>query len=145
MLSNGGGTRRIPGLAAAVIGLAAAVSWGLTGLIVRLYVDTPLGEAGCEPDVLPFLADRERQLIIGHDDLGYPVGLVEYPHLGDTCGRQGMPDELGRVLRVVDDVDLLAMQLGHDVPHPAAHRADARALRVDARLPGNNRDLGPVT
>src|SRR5262249_26177193 len=43
------------------------------------------------------------------------------------------------------DVDLLPVQLGHDVADPAAHRADAGALRVDAWLPRDHRDLRPVT
>ena len=47
--------------------------------------------------------------------------------------------------RVVDDVDLLAVQLGHHVPDPAAHRADARALGVHARLVRDHGDLAPVT
>jgi hypothetical protein len=53
-------------------------------------------------------------------------------------------DEPGRVVGVVDDVDLLAVQLGGDGPHPRADRADAGALRVQARHGRPDGDLGAV-
>src|SRR5215470_2968973 len=55
-----------------------------------------------------------------------------------------MPDELGRVVRVIDNVDLLAVQFCHYVPNPAPHRADAGALRVDSWLPCDDSDLRTV-
>ena len=55
--------------------------------------------------------------------------------IDDLCGdrvrgRQRVADVRGRVLGPVDDVDLLAVQFGHDVAHPLAHRTDAGALGV---------------
>src|SRR5205807_2633681 len=41
-------------------------------------------------------------------------------------------------------VDLLAVQLCHHVADPAAHRADAGALRVHAPLVRPDRDLGAM-
>src|SRR5690606_13732648 len=71
---------------------------------------------------------------VGVDDL----------YRGNPRGRQRIPDELGGILGPVDDVDLLAVQLGHHVADPAAERADARALGVHARLARADRDLGAV-
>src|SRR5215471_20324084 len=114
-------------------------------LVVRLDVDPPGRQPRGQPDILPFLADRQGQLVVGHDHLGDPVGLVEYPHLRNPRRGERMADELGWVFRIVDDVDLLAVQFGHHVAYPAAHRADARALGVDARLARDYCDLGTVT
>src|SRR6266567_4702120 len=116
----------------------------LACLIVRLDIDAPVGQPGRQPDVLAFFADGQRELVVGHDHLGDPGCRVKYPHLRDPGGRQRMADELGRVFGVVDDVDLLAMQLGHHVAYPAAHRADAGAFGVDPWLPGDHGDLRAV-
>jgi len=62
----------------------------------------------------------------------------------DPGGRQGVRYEAGRVIGIVDDVNLLAVQFVHHVPHPATHGADAGALGVDALLVGADRDLGAV-
>ena len=72
------------------------------------------------------------------------VARVEHGDRHHLRRREGVADERRRILRPVDDVDLLAVQLAHDAAHPGAHRADAGALRVD---PGHRRpdgDLGAV-
>ena len=54
---------------------------------------------------------------------------------------QRVGDELRRVGRPFDDVDLLAAQLGHHAIHALAARADAGAYRVDHRVGGVHRHL----
>ena len=46
------------------------------------------------------------------------------------AGESALPTKVAEVVVVVDDVDLLAVQLGDDVAHPLAHRTDAGALGV---------------
>ncbi len=60
------------------------------------------------------------------------------------AGDSALADEPRRVLGPVDDVDLLAVQLGHHGAHPGAHRADAGALGVDPRHRRPDGDLRPV-
>ena len=67
--------------------------------------------------------------------------LVEH-HLGDFGGRQRIDHEGGDVLRPLDDVDLLALQLVDDRLHAAAAHADAGADRIDRAVLGAHRDLG---
>src|SRR3712207_1736555 len=51
---------------------------------------------------------------------------------------------LFRSVGPVDDVDLLAVQLAHDVAHPLAHGPDAGTLGVEARHGGADGDLRAV-
>src|SRR6478735_2879969 len=108
-------------------------------------VDPPAGELGREPGVLALAADGQGELVVGHDDASRAQLAVDDLDRGDPRGRQRRGDERGRVVGPVDDVDLLAVQLAHDGTHPRAHRADARALGVQARNGGVHRDLGAVT
>ena len=96
-------------------------------------VDPPARQPRGEAGILALLADRQRQLEVRHHD-------PRRPGLGSTTvtdttfdGDSALRDEAGRVLGVVDDVDLLAGKLAHHVAHPLTHRADARAFGVDPR------------
>ena len=52
-----------------------------------------------------------------------------------------MGDHLGRIIAVVDDVDLLAGELRHDLANALAHGPDAGALGIHARHRGLHCDL----
>ena len=93
--------------------------------------------------VEPVLADRERELVVGHDHGGL-LGLVVHQHLAHARGRQRLRDEPRRLLVEGDDVDLLAAELGHDHAHARAARAHAGAHRVDPGGVRDDRDLRPV-
>src|SRR5262245_35592395 len=129
-----------------LLGAAAAerdVGLRLRELGVGLDVDLPAGEARREPGVHPFLADCERELVVGDDDRRL-LALVVEVHLADAGRRERLRDE-ARGLRVPrDDVDLLAAELGNDHAHARAARADARADRVDALRMRLDRDLRAV-
>src|SRR5262245_13246385 len=130
-------------LGVALVALAREGRFGLLGreLGVGLDVDLPAGEAGGEAGVHALLADRKRELVVGHDDrrVACVVVQVDLAHAGR---RQRLGDE-ARGLRVPrDDVDLLAAELGDDHAHARATRADASADRVDplgVRLDGDLR------
>ena len=49
-------------------------------------VDTPAGEARGQPGVLAFLADRQRQLVVGDHDASCPRLLVDDDHLAHLRG-----------------------------------------------------------
>ena len=104
-------------------------------------IDAPAGEPGGQPGVLPLFADRQRKLVIGHYDLRLPGRGIHHVDPVHPGRRQRVGHEAGRVVGVVHDVDLLAVEFVHHVPHPAAHGADAGTLSVDALLMGPDRDL----
>lgn len=59
----------------------------VTGLLgVRPDVDPPAGETGGQAGVLALLADRQRQLVVGHGDPGGPRRHVDDLHLRHPCG-----------------------------------------------------------
>src|SRR4051812_41126032 len=116
----------------------------VVGLRVAADVDPAAGQPGGQAGVLPLLADGQGQLVVGDDD-PHRLGLrVDDTGAGDPRRAQRGGDERRGVLRVVDDVDLLAVQLAHDVAHPLAHRPDAGALRVEPRHLGADGDLRAV-
>src|SRR5688500_178369 len=104
-------------------------------------VDAPTGELCGKPSVLPFLADRKRQLPVrDYDVRGLVIGDdVDAHHVGWL---ESVGDVLLRLLIPLDDVDLLAAELVDDRLHPEAALPDARAARVDAGLARADRDLG---
>ena len=65
-------------------------------------------------------------------------------HLAHLRRRERLHHELGRVVGVGDDVDLLAAQLVDDHADPRPARADARADRVDVVVVRRDRDLRAV-
>src|SRR5690606_33672419 len=95
---------------------------------ITANVDPPPGESGREPRILTFLTDCQRQLEVRHDDPGRLGPLVDHVDRYNLRGRQSIPDETRRVVRVIDDIDLLATELAHDVAHSSAHVPDASAL-----------------
>ena len=107
-------------------------------------VNLPPRESRCQTGVLPFLADGQRQLVVRHGHPGHLRVAVQDVHLDHLGRRQRVAHVGGRVLGVVDDVDLLPAQLLHDVGHTRAARADAGTLCVDALDGGAHRDLGAV-
>src|SRR5215218_4293869 len=115
--------------------LFLAVAAGLLLLLGELGlgadVDAPAGEAGGEAGVLALAADRQRQLVVGHDHRRLLVGVVDQ-HLTHTRGAERLGHEAGRLVVVGDDVDLLAAQLGHDHADARATRAHTRTNRVHA-------------
>ena len=106
-------------------------------------VDPVAGQACCEAGVLPLLADRKRKLAVGDDDDRLHLLIVEY-HLSNLGRAQCLGDEVGGVLTPGNDVDLLAAQLVHNLPHTAPSGADARPDRIHIHVVRCDRDLGPV-
>ena len=103
-------------------------------------VDAPAGELRREPDVLALLADRERELVVGDDQLHAVAFGVDDDAL-DLGGRDRVAHEARRIVVVRDDVDLLAAQLLHDGLDAAALHADARADRIDVAVARRHGDL----
>src|SRR5437899_2449517 len=104
-------------------------------LRLALDVDAHARELGREPRVLALLADRQRELVVGDDDerRRLTVGLAR---LRDHDGRhfrrrQRARDECRRVVRPLDDVDLLTSQLPADDLDAGTAQPDARADGID--------------
>src|SRR6476619_3702314 len=121
---------------------------GRIGLLLRelgvgLDVDLPAREARGETRVEPLLADRERELVVRHDD-GRVAALVVDVDLAHPRRRERLRDEPRRLGVPRDDVDLVAAELGHDHADARAARPDARADRVDALDVRLDRDLRAV-
>ena len=69
---------------------------------------------------------------------------IEHRDIHHFRGGQGVTDVLRRVRIPIDDVDLLAAELLHDVGHARSSRPDARALGVDTLDGCTHRNLGAV-
>src|SRR5699024_3497872 len=80
---------------------------------VRPDIDLPAGEPGGEAGILPFLADRQRELVVRYDHPRRLGGLIDDLHAGYPRRGERIGHERGRVLAVIDDVDLLPVQFGH--------------------------------
>src|SRR5215207_1535234 len=60
-------------------------------------VDPPAGQAGGEPGVLALAADRQRELVVGHDHRRLAVLVVD-EHLAHACGTERLGHEPGGLL-----------------------------------------------
>src|SRR5215217_3607521 len=129
--------------AAGLLLLVAGVLLLLGELGLRADVDAPAGQAGGEAGVLALAADRERQLVVGHDHRRLAVLVVDQ-HLADARRAERLRDEPRGLVVVGDDVDLLAAQLGHHHAHARAARADAGTDGIDAVGVRDDRDLRAV-
>ena len=98
-------------------------------------------QARGEASILAFLADGEGELEVRNDGRRGAVVHGVDDDAGDAGRRQRVGDEARRIVGVVDDVDLLPAQLGHDGAHARTHRANACALGVDALAGGGHGDL----
>src|SRR6266516_100492 len=123
--------------------LVASFGATLGRLALAADVNAPAGQAVGQAGILALLADRQRQLVVGHDHVRGLLGLVDADAL-HLSRRERLRHELRRVVGVEHDVDLLAAQLVHHRPHAHAAGADAGALGVDPGLVGAHGDLGPM-
>src|SRR5215211_6405606 len=129
--------------AADLLLLVAGVLLLLRELGLGADVDAPAGQPRGEPRVLALAADRERQLVVGHDH-GRLAVLVVDEHLAHARGAERLRDEASGLVVVGDDVDLLAAQLRDDHSHARAARPDAGAHGIDAVGVRDDRDLRAV-
>ncbi len=115
----------------------------LVALGVAPDVDAPARELRRQARVLPAAADGEREHPLRDRDVGDAVLLVDEDPV-DLGGREGLGDEDRRVFVPLDDVDLLAGELGHDGLDPSPALAHGRAHRVQALLARCDGDLAPA-
>ena len=104
-------------------------------LFLALDVDLPAQQLGRQPDILPLLADGQRELAVVHDHFQVLVAGIEHGDAADLGGLQCLLRKRDRVPVVFDDVDFLAAQFA-DARGPGCARflAARRALRgVPAR------------
>src|SRR5690606_34344194 len=106
-------------------------------------VDLTLGQLAGEAHVLAAAADRERELVVGNDDLDAALVLVEH-NAAHRRRLQCVDDESRGVLAPRDDIDLLALQLLDHGLDAAALHADAGADGVDRAVAADHADLGPA-
>src|SRR5918998_4672241 len=108
------------------------------GLALGLDVYLPVGQLDGETGVLAFATYREAELVIGDDDLGLPLVLVQVdlPH---ARGAQRLRDKARGLGVPLDNVNLLVAEFRDHSPHAAAARADARP---DGVYPGLVRPHG---
>ena len=109
-----------------------------------LDLDVPARKLRRQAHVLSALADRERILVGGHDDM-HRVGQhrIDLDRL-ELGRRESTGDVLADILVPADNVDLLAGKLGDDRPYAAAALADASADGIDVLVGRPDRELGAV-
>src|SRR5262249_58725946 len=111
---------------------------------LALDVDAPAGELRREANVLAFLADRQRQLLVLDNHFHHAIAVVDDRDALHLRRAERVGHEGDRILRPFDDVDLLAAQLADDGLDAGALHADAGADRIDVALARVDRDLGAV-
>src|SRR5205823_12240758 len=112
--------------------------------LFALDVDAPAGELGGQTHVLALLADGERQLLVFDDDFHDALAVVDDLDTLRLRRAQPVRHERHRILRPLDDVDLLAAELADDRLDARALHADACADRIDVALARVDRHLGAV-
>ena len=130
-------------LALGPFGTLYAVLFGFN-LALGLDVDAPTGEASCQPSILAFLANGQRELEVIHDDRGDASFLIETNFTNPGRG-QSILDQLYGVVGIGNHVDALAAKFIGDHTYSATASTHARAYRIDVRVVTPDRDLGAVT
>src|SRR5690606_5015605 len=117
---------------------------GIDGLdTVFLDVDAPADETRGEARVLPLAPDGDGKILAGNHQQDPAVFLIEND-LARHGRLEGLEDHLLGVGKVVDDVDLLAMELAHDGFDTCAAGADAGADGGNLRVGPGHGDLGAM-
>ena len=100
---------------------------------------------GAQTHILTLVADGKAQLLVGNRNTA-ALGLAGQQLDLDDLGRaQGGGDELGNILTPADDIDLLAVQLLHDLLHADAAGTDAGADGIDIGVLAPDGQLGAGT
>ena len=92
----------------------------------------------------PFLPIASDSCLSSTIDFHHALAVVDDRHALHLGRAERVGDERDRILRPLDDVDLLAAQLADDRLHARALHADARADRIDVALAREHRDLRAV-
>ena len=112
-----------------------------------LDVDTPAGQLGRKASILTLTPDCQRKLVIRHDHGGRSqpaapgVRELVQVHPGNTGRAQRLGDKHRCVGTPLNHVDLLFVQLAHDVLDADTAHPHARADRIDTLLQRSNRHL----
>jgi hypothetical protein len=69
----------------------------LVVLLCILDVDLPAGQAGRQPYVLALPADRQAQLVVGHEHVGVMAFWIHQPHHLHAGRAEGVRDVLARI------------------------------------------------
>ena len=105
----------------------------ILAVVARLGADINIvaGQVGAQTHILTLVADGKAQLLVGNRNTA-ALGLAGQQLDLDDLGRaQGGGDELRNILAPADDIDLLAVQLLHDLLHADAAGTDAGANGID--------------
>src|SRR5690606_37569260 len=108
-----------------------------------LNVDAPARQLGGETGILPFAANCQRELVVGHDDSRRAacLRLVVEEHGAHTRRAQCLRDEVRLRSAPLDNVDLLAVELLDDALDANAAHANTRPDGVRAGLQRGDGDL----
>src|SRR6266436_1738810 len=113
-------------------------------LFLALDVDLPAQQLGRQPDVLPLLANGQRQLGVVHHHFEVLLGLVDHGHAADFGRLQSLLRKRHGILVILDDVDLLAAQFADDGLHAHAFHADASAHSIHVLVLRHHGNLGAL-
>ena len=96
-------------------------------------VDVPAGQLRGEAHILAAATDSEQSCSSG-TTTSMRLLSSSSTTLATSAGAKRVHDEGRRVRRPLNDVDLFALQLGHNRLNAAAAHADAGADRIDRRI-----------
>ena len=113
-------------------------------LRLALDVDAPACEARRKACVLAFFADRQAELVVGHDDC-CRAGLFVDANFLHLCWAKCFTDKVLWVVVERHDVDLFATQLVDHHAHPGAPSTNARTSSINVGIVGPHSNLGAMS
>ena len=117
---------------------------GLGGTGFALDVNSPAGELGGKPDILPLLANGKRKLVVCDYDFKRFIFLIDVD-LGNSGRLKRIAGKTRRIFRPGDDIDFLTAELRHDVLNPGTPHSNACTNRIHIRIVGVDRNFGPAS
>src|SRR5215813_11612475 len=114
-------------------------------LFFTLDVDLPAQELGREPNILPLLANGQRELAVVHHNFEMFLPRIKNGDAAHLGRLQCFFCKGDRIFVILDDVNLLAAQLADDGLHTHPFHSDTSAHGVHIFVFRSNRNFGALT
>ena len=113
----------------------------LTLVLANLHV--PTNQLGGQAGILTPTANRLGQVLLINGDVHNLIFLVER-NTTNLCGLECLGNKLADVVIPSNDVDLLVIELPHDVFDACSAKTNTGTHRVNLVVMGEDRNLGAV-
>ncbi|EGE49067.1 Hypothetical protein APO_0033 [Acetobacter pomorum DM001] len=107
-------------------------------------INIPTRQLASQTDILPTTANSQRKLLIRHNHF-YATGFFIHHHLADFSRRQRIHYKSSGLRAPRDDINLFALQFGHNGLHTGTTHTNASPDRIDRRITRNHGHFGART